>query len=185
MLRTHDLEIQQKKNKRSIKAKSVALNVEAKSKEKAMKVSVNRHKAVQWDHDDSTSDTDADPDADTDDGSTDSDMMEMVAMIVKGFKKMKFRKARKQGNFQKRPFNAEKNRYNKKEGKSSNFDKSKLRCYNCDGMGHIAAECKKGKAKALITSSKSWIDSSDSEEEEVNYALMTSVEDNDAPDTKV
>jgi hypothetical protein len=52
-------------------------------------------------------------------------------------------------------------------------------------MGHIAAECKKGKAKALITSSKSWMDSSDSEEEEVNYALMASIEDNATPDTKV
>ena len=116
------------------------MKVEAKSKEKAIKASVHKHKAKESNPDDSTSDTDANNDANTDDESTDSDMMEMVAMIVKSFKKMKFGKARKQGNFQKRPFNAEKDRYQRKESKSSNFDKSKVRCYNYDGMGHIVLD---------------------------------------------
>ena len=41
-------------------------------------------------------------------------------------------------------------------------------------MGHFATECKKAKktqGKALITGNKDWIDS-DSEDEEVSYALM-------------
>ena len=138
MLRTHDLEIQQKKNKRGSKARSVALKVEAKSREKSLKGSELKHKAKETNPDDSTSDTDDDNDANTDDESTDSDMVEMVAMIVKSLKRMRFKKARKQGSFQKRPLNAEKDRYQRKEGRSNNFDKSKVRCYNCDGMGHIA-----------------------------------------------
>lgn len=120
MLRTHDLEVQQRKNKKSIKAKSVALNVEAsKSKSKTVEVSRRKAKAVKSDTDDSSSDTDTN----TDDESTDSEMMEMVAMIVKGFKKMKFRKNRKQGNFQKRSFNTDKERYKKKDNKDNKFDK--------------------------------------------------------------
>jgi hypothetical protein len=189
LLRTHDLEIEQQKNKRNGKGKSVALKVEAKPKRRAMKVSVNKHKGPKSDSDDSPSDTDGGSDGD----STDSEMMEMVAMIVKGFKKMRFKKDQKQGSFEKRSFNAEKNKYSrrgergsKREERGTKLDKSKLRCYNCDGLGHIAAECKKDKAQALITSSKSWMDSSDSEEEEEeNHALMAFTEDPSAPDVKV
>jgi gag-polypeptide of LTR copia-type/Zinc knuckle len=181
MLRTHDLEIEQHKNKRGNKGKSVALKAEAKPRRKAMKVSVNKYKHGESDSDDSNDDSDAKSDG----GSTDPDMMEMVAMIVKGFKKMKFKRERKQSGLQKKFFNAEKDRHNKREGKGNRFDKSKLRCFNCDGLGHIASECKKGKTNALITSSKSWMDSSDSEEEEENYALMAFTEDSVAPDVKV
>ncbi|KAK1359569.1 hypothetical protein POM88_044043 [Heracleum sosnowskyi] len=102
MLRTYDLEVQQRKNKKSSKVKSIAFNVEAKSKGKAVEVSRRKSRIVESDPDDSSSDTDGNPDANTDDDSSDSDMEEMVAMIVRGFKKMKFRKARRQGNFQKK-----------------------------------------------------------------------------------
>ncbi|KAK1365748.1 hypothetical protein POM88_041309 [Heracleum sosnowskyi] len=50
-------------------------------------------------------------------------------------------------------------------------------------MGHYATDCEKPKdgktsGKALVTSSKKWMDSSDSEEEEeTNYALMAKVEE--------
>ncbi|KAK1360564.1 hypothetical protein POM88_045038 [Heracleum sosnowskyi] len=46
MLRTHDLEVQQRKNKKSSKAKTIALNVEAKSKGKTMKVSRRKSRIV-------------------------------------------------------------------------------------------------------------------------------------------
>ncbi|KAK1394762.1 hypothetical protein POM88_013818 [Heracleum sosnowskyi] len=184
MLRTHDLEVQQRKNKKSSKAKTIALNVEAKSKGKAMEVSRRKSRIVESNPDDSLSDTDDNPDANTDDDSSDSDMEEMVAMIVRGFKKMKFRKARRQGNFQKRTFNADKDKYIKKDSKGSKFDKSKVRFYKCNGMGHFASECKK--TKALITSSKDWMDSSsESETEVVNYALMANTDDTAIPDDKV
>ncbi|KAK1357060.1 hypothetical protein POM88_050316 [Heracleum sosnowskyi] len=183
MLRTHDLEVQQRKNKKSSKAKTIALNVEAKSKGKAVKVSRRKSSIVESDHDDSSSDTDGNPDANTDVDSSDSDMEEMVAMIVRGFKKMKFRKARRQGNFQKRTFNAVKDKYIKKDSKVSKFDKPKVRCYKCNGMGHFASECKK--TKALITSSKDCMDSSsESDTEVVNYALMANTDDIVIPDDK-
>ncbi|KAK1364807.1 hypothetical protein POM88_040368 [Heracleum sosnowskyi] len=184
MLRTYDLEVQQRKNKKSSKAKSIALNVEAKSKGKAVEVSRRKSRIVESDPDDSSSDTDDNPDANTDDDSSDSDMEEMVAMIVRGFKKMKFRKARRQGNFQKKTFNADKDEYNKKDSKSGKFDKSKVRSYKCNGMGHFATECKK--AKALITSNKDWMDfSSESDTEVVNYALMANTDESAVPDDKV
>ena len=46
-------------------------------------------------------------------------------------------------------------------------------------MGHFATECKKAKktpGKALITGNKDWMDS-DSEDEEVSYALMANADE--------
>ncbi|KAK1374041.1 hypothetical protein POM88_030234 [Heracleum sosnowskyi] len=184
MLRTHDLEVQQRKNKKGSKAKSIALKAEAKSKGKAVEVSKRKTRVAESNPDDSSSDTDGNPDANTDDDSSDSDIEEMVAMIVRNFKRMKFRKTRRQGNYQKRIFNADKDKNIKKDSKVSKFDKSKVRCYKCNGMGHFASECKK--TKALITSSKDRMDSSsESDTEVVNYALMTNTDDTAIPDDKV
>ncbi|KAK1359193.1 hypothetical protein POM88_043667 [Heracleum sosnowskyi] len=184
MLRTHDLEVQQRKNKKSSKARSIALKAEAKSKGKAMEVSRSKSRVAESDPDDSSSDTDGNPDANTDDDSFDSDMEEMVVMIVRNFRRMKFRKNRRQGNFQKKAFNSNKDKYIKKDSKGSKFDKSKVRCYKCNGIGHFASECKK--TKALITSSKDWMDSSsESDTEVVNYALMANADVTAAPDDKV
>ena len=53
-------------------------------------------------------------------------------------------------------------------------------------MGHYAPECKKRKTEiALFTKGRDWADTSDSDEE-VNYALMASVEnESEASDLKV
>ena len=61
------------------------------------------------------------------------------------------------------------------------MDKSKIKCFNCDGIGHYTNECRKPKAskgsgKALILSSKNWLDESESDEEQ-SYALMVEFED--------
>ena len=49
-------------------------------------------------------------------------------------------------------------------------------------MGHFATECKKAKktqGKSLITGNKDWMDS-DSEDEEVSYALMANADETKA-----
>ena len=61
------------------------------------------------------------------------------------------------------------------------MDKSKVKCFNCDGIGHYANECRKPKAskgsgRALITTNRDWMDESDSDEEQ-SYALMAEFED--------
>ena len=178
MLKTHDMELQQRKNRKSNRNKEVALKVDSRSSG-SMK---GKGKTVYPDEssnpdDYSESNTD---DSNTDESSSDEDIKEMMAMLVKGFKRMKYRK-------QKRQFNSSKKfgKSGEKKEKDSNIgklDKSKVRCYNCDGMGHFATECKKAKktqGKALITGNKDWMDS-DSEDEEVSYALMASTDETKA-----
>ena len=98
-------------------------------------------------------------------------------MLVKGFKRMKYMKQMKKFNSSRKPGKSGGKR--EKESKSGKLDKSKVRCYNCDGMGHFATECKKAKKtqrKALITGNKDRMDS-DSEDEEVGYALMANTDE--------
>ena len=110
----------------------------------------------------------------------------MMAMIVRGFKKMKFRRQRRKENYTKKSSTSEgKDKFKKREGKNykaDRLDKSKIKCFNCDGIGHYANECRKpktskGNSKALITASKNWLDESDSKEEEKQYALMAEFEE--------
>lgn len=64
---------------------------------------------------------------------------------------------------------------------------SKIKCYNCDGIGHIATECRKPKTErstVLITRKAQWADSSDSDEE-VNYALVANANDSIPLEEKV
>ena len=57
-----------------------------------------------------------------------------------------------------------------------------IKCFNCEKTGHFGKECTKtksdgGKGKAFFTSTKDWMESSsETEEEEVNYALVASFE---------
>ena len=116
-------------------------------------------------------------DSNTDGSSSNEDIEEMMAMLVKGFKRMKYMKQKKQFNSSKK-FGKSGGR-KEKESKSGKLDKSKVRCYNCDGMGHFATECKKAKkteGKDLITGNKDWMES-DSEDEEVGYALMENTDE--------
>ena len=119
--------------------------------------------------------------------------MQMAAMIVTGFKRKKFRK--KNRSFRKKIAGGEKIFSGRREGKdlkAAKVDRSKIKCYNCDEHGHFSIECRKSrndkfKSKALIISSKDWMDSTDSEgeNEELSYALMASFENSSPSDSKV
>ena len=135
----------------------------AEIKEKSSNYAKRRGKEAASSHEsDSDNESNTDDDSNSND-SSDDDMMQMMAMIVKGFKKMKFRRQRMKVNFTKKFSKSEgKERFKKREGKdfkADKVDKSKIKCFNCDGIGHYTNECRKPKAnkgsgKAFISSSK-------------------------------
>ncbi|KAL8120345.1 hypothetical protein AgCh_017501 [Apium graveolens] len=103
MLRTHDLEVQQRKERKSNKGKSVALKVNAKaSKERYVKAARKKNNLLQSDTDDSSSNPDNDTDSEIDENMTNSDVMQMAALLVKSFKRMQFRKSQKNRSFRKK-----------------------------------------------------------------------------------
>ncbi|KAL8116065.1 hypothetical protein AgCh_022524 [Apium graveolens] len=137
MLRTHDLEVQQRKEWKSNKGKSVALKMNVKPS--------------------------------------------------------KDRKSQKKRSFRKKFTGGERKSFGRREGKDSKagkVDRSKIKYYNYDEPGHFATECKKtkhekGKNKALITSIKDWMDSTDSENEETCYTLMASFDTPSSSESKL
>ncbi|KAL8155260.1 hypothetical protein AgCh_000583 [Apium graveolens] len=105
----------------------------------------------------------------------------MVALLIKSFKKMVYKKFKKGKRFFRKGSSSsnsdkrnDRRNTDRKESKFGKSDKSKDRCYSCDGIGHFVADCRKPKAEkkqALISKKKNWDDSSDSDDG-VNYALM-------------
>ena len=100
MLKTHDMELQQRKNRKSNMNKGVALKIDSRSSG-SMK---GEGRTAYPDEpsnpdDDSESNTD---DSNTDGSSSDEDIEEMMAMLVKGFKRMKYRKQKRQFNSSKK-----------------------------------------------------------------------------------
>ncbi|KAL8115933.1 hypothetical protein AgCh_022431 [Apium graveolens] len=184
----------QRKERKSNKGRSVALKVNAKaSKERFVEAARKKNNLPESDTDDSSSNPDDDTDSETDKNVTSPDVMQMAAFLVKGFKKMQFRKSQKKKSFRKKFTEGERKSFGRREGKDSKagkVDRSKIKCYNCDEPDHFATECKKtkhgkGKNKALITSSKDWIDSLDSGNEETCYALMARFDAPTSSDSKV
>ena len=103
-------------------------------------------------------------------------MEKLVAMFAKGIKRITSKRFSRKYSSRKPE---QKDSFRKKDGKESkdgkkSIDKSKVKCYKCDKLGHYATECR-SKEKAFITQ-ENWMDSSD-EEEEVNYALMAKTEE--------
>ncbi|KAL8147765.1 hypothetical protein AgCh_005182 [Apium graveolens] len=137
----------------------------------------------------SNSDDDSNTESESDTGSdhnNNEDMDQMAALLVKSFKKMvyrNFKNGRRSSGKGSRSSNSDKRNTirntNWKESRSRKLDKSKERCYNCDGLGHFTADCKKpraGKKQALISKKRNWDDSSDSDDG-INYSLMENAND--------
>ena len=121
---------------------------------------------------------------------------ESMALIVKRFGNFRFRR---NPNFK---FKSNFNRFQRGGSSTSNssrggyktgmVDRSKIRCFNCNEMGHFATECKKPRqikntsydvsqkkktSKAYLAEGKSW-DDSESEDEEVGNLALMAISDN-------
>ena len=184
LLKTHELEMDQRSKRHGRKTKTVALTAEEistpitvskKSKEKAF--------IIKSDSESLSSDSDSETESlsETD---ADEEMMQLCALMVKGISKMAYKKFRRGKRFPKKSASSDKKNFRKSEEKGKAERRSnKVRCYNCGEKGHISPDCKKGKSdkgKALVTKQKSWTDSSDSDDE-VTYALMANTDD--SPET--
>ncbi|KAL8120899.1 hypothetical protein AgCh_017904 [Apium graveolens] len=193
VLKTHELEMEQRNKRKGSTSRPVTLKVEEKPKETSRRKSYFKEKAMiaKSDTESSNSDDDLNTDTESDtDGvhNNNKDMDQMAALLVKRFKKMVYKnfgngrrfsgKGSSSSNFNKRN-----NRRNidRKESRSGKLDKSKERCYNCNGIGYFAADCRKPRAEkkqALISRKRNWDDSSDSDDR-VNYALMEKADTED------
>ena len=101
-------------------------------------------------------------------------MQVIMACIAQGLRKIKFGRGKKKDQSKGNSSGSS------NEIKGSKVDWSNIKCFNCDKIGHYAQDCRKprmngGKGKALFTSSEDLMDpSSESEGEDVNYALVAS-----------
>ncbi|KAL8155215.1 hypothetical protein AgCh_000555 [Apium graveolens] len=184
MLKTHELEMEQRSKRKGGKSRTVALKAEEESP-KAASSRKDKGKALFIKSETESSSSESDDDLDSESlPETDADE-EMV--------KLKFRKGKK---FSRKGISSDKKNFRRSEGrggKSDRGDYTNVKCYNCGEKGHTSPDCKKvkgDKGKALVTKQKSWTDTSDSESKE-NYALMANADkesaesSSEAAETKV
>ncbi|KAL8123054.1 hypothetical protein AgCh_011145 [Apium graveolens] len=183
MLKTHELEMEQRSKRKGGKSRTVALKVEEESP-KAASSRKDKGKALFIKSETESSSSESDDDSDSKslpETDADEEMMKLCALMVKGITKIIYRKFRKGKKFSRKGISSDKKNFRRSEGrggKSDRGDYTNVKCYNCGEKGHISPDCKKAKGdkgKALVTKQKSWTDTSDSESEE-NYALMANTD---------
>ncbi|XP_074327787.1 uncharacterized protein LOC141665701 [Apium graveolens] len=149
-LKTYDLEMQQRKNKKSMKVKSVALLMgsEKEQEEEPIEARIkdSRKKGKNIIESEST-----ETDSDSED---EIYLSQMMAMFAKNFKRMKFIK--RTGKFSKRPsFKKEDEKIEKGKSTIIKLDKANVECFNCGILRHFASDCRKvkcqGKGKTLLS----------------------------------
>ncbi|KAL8103713.1 hypothetical protein AgCh_028060 [Apium graveolens] len=183
MLKTHELEMEQRSKRKGGKSRTVALKAEEEFP-KAASSRKDKGKALVIKSETESSSSESDDDSDSEslpETDADEEMMKLCALMVKGITKIAYRKFRKGKKFSRKGISSDKKNFRRSEGrgvKSDRGDYTNVKCYNCGEKGHISPDCKKvkgDKGKALVTKQKSWTDTSDSESEE-NYTLMANVD---------
>ncbi|KAL8124351.1 hypothetical protein AgCh_012125 [Apium graveolens] len=168
---------QQRKNRKVQRMKVVALNAETHKDKEKIRERLRRRNMVEESDTDNSSDPDIDNDEDSEIDMDDLQVVEMAAMLVKGFRRMRFAKPQRRGGSN-RIFSSDgKGKFRKNDEqytKGRKFDKTKVTCYKCNKMGHLASEWPKSNGKALVTtnSNKDWMDSSGTDNDDECYALM-------------
>ncbi|KAL8096136.1 hypothetical protein AgCh_037185 [Apium graveolens] len=183
MLKTHELEMEQRSKRKGGKSRTVALKAEEESpKPPSSKKDKGKALIIKSDTESSSSESDDDSDSESlPETDADEEMMKLCALMVKGITKIAYRKFRKGKKFSRKGISSDKKNFRRSEGrggKSDRGDYANVKCYNCGEKGHISPDCKKTKSdkgKAFVTKQKSWTDTSDSESEE-NYALMANAD---------
>ncbi|KAL8134682.1 hypothetical protein AgCh_009637 [Apium graveolens] len=198
MLKTHELEMEQRSKRKGGKSRTVALKAEEEFP-KADSSKKDKGKALFIKSDTESSSSESDDDSDSEslpETDADEEMMKLCALMVKGITKIAYRKFRKGKKFSRKNISFDKKNFRRSEGrggKSDRGDYTNVKCYNCGEKGHISPDYRKVKGdrgKALVTKQKSWTDTSDSESEE-NYALMANADkesaesSSEAAETKV
>ncbi|XP_017227897.1 spindle pole body component 110-like [Daucus carota subsp. sativus] len=182
LLKTRDLEIQQRKAKKVNRDKSLVLITKTRKEVSSYAEKPRNQIMNQISVTDSVSVTDNSSGDDEDDSPNEAKIQEIMACIAKGQRKVKFGRDKRKVNYKKDSSESVNEKY------GSKVDWSKIKCFNCEKIGHFAKDCTKpksdgGKGKALFTSTKDWMkSSSESEEEEVNYALVVSFEETQTTD---
>ena len=182
ILKTHELEVQQRKAGKENRLRSLALRASVRKDQRSYAEKPRNRIRYQVSDTDILSVPDESSGDNVDDSSDEAKMQEIMACIAQGLRKVKFGRRKKKDQFK------ENSSGSSNEIKRSKVDWSKIKCFNCDNIGHYAQDSKKlrmdgGKGKSLFTSTKYWMESSsESEGDDVNYALGASFEQTQTTD---
>ncbi|KAL8147964.1 hypothetical protein AgCh_005335 [Apium graveolens] len=149
MLKTHELEMDQRSKRHGRKSRTVALKAEEESpKVVASKRGKGKALIIKSDSESSYSDDDSKTES-LSEVDVDEEMMQLCALMVKGITKIAYKRFRKGKKFSRKSGSSDKKGFRKSEGKgrkSDRGDNSNVKCYDCGERGHISPNCKKVKS---------------------------------------